>query len=146
VDYKLQAFEEFRVSRLEVETYAFEYEGNRDALSVTLEVISDDALENKRDITGEIYISALDPNDKMRQPPFHGECIFYTEKKFRVDLMLPAAVVERLWQAHLVKPEWFLICLEGPDIPAIAKSYEGEFRVRFRAGRMDQPAFHRERY
>ncbi len=146
MDYTFQPAEEFRVSRLEVETYAFEYQGNRDALSVTMDVISHDALENKRDIRGEIYVSAFDPLDKTAEPPFRGQCIFYTETRFRVDMTLPMPVVERLWQSHLCRPEWLFVTLDGPDIPAIAKTYEGQFRIRFRAGREDQGAFHRERY
>jgi hypothetical protein len=137
VGYEINFSVELQVTRIEIETYAFEYQGrNKDALSLTIEVVSDLTPENSRKLTGEVSLVADDEGEAdPDQKPFDGSWYFATAERFRADIVLPKNVIERFWFVSASKPQWLRFCIsEGPEVTKLGHTFHGKFRIRFRAG------------
>jgi len=124
------------VTRIQVETSAFEYEGLKENFQLALDVVAAISPENERNFTGEIQLIALDdPLKEYSEKPYDGSWIFYAENRFGADIHVPMHIIERLWLISASRPQWLAFCIwDGPEIPAVDKRVVGKFRISYRAG------------
>jgi hypothetical protein len=124
------------VTRMQVETYAYEYEGYKENFQLGLTVVTVLSAENERRATGEIQLVAVDePLQEYSERPYDGTWIFYTEDRFGAEINVPMKLIERLWFISASKPQWLAFCIsDGPEIPVVEKHFPGKFRISYRAG------------
>jgi hypothetical protein len=124
------------VTRIQVETSAFEYEGLKENFQLGLDVVAAISPENDRNFTGEIQLIALDdPLLEHSEKPYDGSWIFYTENRFGAYIHVPMNIIERLWLISASKPQWLAVSIwDGPEIPEVDKRAAGKFRISYRAG------------
>jgi hypothetical protein len=127
---------ELLVTRIQVETSAYEYEGYRENFQLGLTVVTAISPENERHVTGEIQLIAVDePLREYSEKPYDGTWIFYTEDRFGAEIHVPMRIIERLWFISATMPQWLAFRISnGPEIPVVDKHFAGKFRISYRAG------------
>lgn len=127
---------DFLITRIQVETSAYDYEGCRENFQLGLNLVAVISPENDRNVTGEVQLVAVDePVREYSEKPYDGTWIFYTADRFGAEINVPMRIIERLWLISASKPQWLAFCIsEGPEIPVVGKHVAGNFRISYRAG------------
>jgi hypothetical protein len=105
----------------------------RDDVSLSLEVRSSELNDDARKVAGEIILNSSPGYEGA--VPMSGSFIFYTADRFHAEIEVPEAMLMRIWNCYAGRPDWLMVQFwEGPEIPTVAKTVEGQFRLGCRAG------------